>query len=113
MKMDVQDWPQGIILVNLSRRLQKHDELQRAIETVQKQHDCNVVVDFSYTDVVSCATLARLLKMRLLLQGRAHKLVLCSVAPAAKDVFTITRLDQVFVFVKDKFAALAIFKGIR
>ncbi len=105
--MSIQYWSQGIILVNLPQQLQEHDELQKVTEMVHEQGACNVVVDFSSVDVVGCPTFARLLELRQLLQDRGHILVLSGVAPATKGVFRIARLDGVFDFVKDKFAALA------
>jgi len=108
-KLGIQDWSKSVILVELPRRPQEHDELQRVIEMVRKRCDCSVVVDFSRVDVAGCTTLTRLLELRQLLLDRKHMLVLCSVAPATKGVFTVTRLDEILHFVKDKFAALAQF----
>jgi len=105
-KLGVQYWSDDTILVNLPWRLQEHDELQRVMEMVQRRSR-NVVVDFSRVGVAGGATLTRLLELRRLLQDHGRKLILCSVAPATRSVFTITRLDEVFDFVKDKFAALA------
>jgi anti-anti-sigma factor len=106
-KVSIQDWSKDVILVNLSRKLQEDDELQRVIETVHERGDCDVVVDFSSVNVAGCTTFTRLLELRQLLRDRERKLVLCSVAPATRGVFTIARLDEVFAFVKNKFAALA------
>ncbi len=105
--MIIQDWSQDIILVSLPERLPEHKELQRIVRILHGQNDCDVVVDFSGVDVVGCATFTWLLELRQLLQDRGRKLVLCGVAPANKGVFSITRLDEVFDFVKDEFAALA------
>lgn len=105
--MGIQDWSEGTILLSLPWRLQEHDELQRVIEMVRERGDCNVVVDFSSVDVAGGTTFTRLLELRQLLQDRGHKLVLCGVAPAIKGVFTIARLDDLFEFAEDRFAALA------
>jgi anti-anti-sigma regulatory factor len=42
-----------------------------------------------------------------------HKLVLCGVAPAAKAVFSVASLDNLFDFAEDKPAALASLQGCR
>jgi len=105
--MGIQYWSQHILLVSLPWELQEREELQRVVEMVQEGGDCNVVVDFSSVDVAGGRTLTRLLELRRLLQDRGRKLVLCGLAPATRGVFTIARLDEVFDFVKDKFAALA------
>jgi anti-anti-sigma regulatory factor len=105
--MGIQHWSQNIILVSLPWKLQEHVELQRVVEMVQEEGACSVVVDFSRVDVAGGRTITRLLELRRLLQDRGRKLVLCGLAPATRGVFTIARLDEVFDFVKDKFAALA------
>ncbi len=105
--MGVQQWSEDIILVDLPRRLQQHEELKRVIEMVHERGDCDVVVDFSDVDVVGCTTLTWLLELRQLLRDRGRRLVLCSVTPATKGIFTIARLDEVFDFVEDRFTVSA------
>ena len=105
--MGTQDWSKDVIFLNLPRKLWKNDELQRVIEMVRERGDCNVVVDFSSVDVVGCSTLSRLLELQQLLQDIGHKLILCGVAQAKRGVFIIARFDDVFDFIKDKFATLA------
>ncbi|MFC1652897.1 STAS domain-containing protein [Planctomycetota bacterium] len=110
--MNTIDWSEDIILVELRQKRREQDELQRIIDRVREWGDCDVIVDFSRVDVVGGTTLTRLLELRQLLQDRERTLVLCSVAPATKGVFTVTRLDEVFDFAKDRLAALAHFQPI-
>jgi anti-sigma B factor antagonist len=105
--MSIHRWSQDVILVDLPRDLEKHNELQAVIGIVRDRSDCDVVIDFSHVDVVGGACLAGLVELRRLLNDCGHKLTLCSVAPATRGVFTITRLDDLFEFVEDRFAALA------
>ena len=105
--MSIHRWSEDVILVDLPRELEKHNELQTVIGMVRDRGDCDVVIDFSHVDVVGGACLAGLLEVRRLLHDGGHKLTLCSVAPATKGVFTIARLDDLFEFVEDRFAALA------
>jgi len=93
--MSIGDWSDDTTLVNLPWRLQEHDELQEVVEIVQERSR-NVVVDFSSVGGAGGATLARLLQLRQVLQDYGRTLVLCSVAPATRGVFTIARLDGVF-----------------
>jgi anti-anti-sigma factor len=105
--MSIQRWSQDMILVDLPRELKNQKELQTVIAMVRDRADCDVVIDFSHVDVVGGACLAGLLEVRRLLNACGHKLTLCSVAPATRGVFTIARLDDLFEFVEDRFAALA------
>ena len=105
--MSIHRWSQDVILVDLPRELEKHNELRAVIGMLRDRGDCDVVVDFSHVDVVGGECLARLLEMRRLLNDCGHKLTLSSVAPATKGVFTIARLEDLFEFAEDRFAALA------
>ena len=105
--MSIQRWSEDVILMELPRELEKHAELQTVIGMVRDKGDCDVVIDFSHVDVVGGACLAGLLEVRRLLKDCGHKLTLCSVAPAIQGVFTIARLDDLFEFAEDRFAALA------
>jgi anti-anti-sigma regulatory factor len=109
-EVGIPDWAKDIILVNLPRKLQEHNELQRVIEMVHERGDSDVVVHFSSVNVAACTTSTRLLELRQLLWSRGRNLVLCHIIPATKSVFAITRLDEVFDFVKDRFAASAHFQ---
>jgi len=105
--MSIHRWSEDMILVDLPRELEKQNELQTVIGIVRDTGDCDVVIDFSHVDVVGGACLARLLEVQRLLNDCGHKLTLCSVAPATKGIFTIARLDDLFEFAEDRFAALA------
>lgn len=105
--MSIHRWSEDVILVDLPRELEKHNELQTVIGMVRDRGDCDVVIDFSHVDVVGGACLAGLLEVRRLLSDCGHKLTLCSVTPATKGIFIITRLDDLFEFAEDRFAALS------
>jgi len=68
-------WSKDIILVDLTRKLQEHDELQEVIEMVRTRRDCGVIVAFSCVDVAGCTTLTRLLTLRRVLLDRKQKLI--------------------------------------
>ena len=110
--MNIQDLAQGLILVDLPRQRQEEDELQRVIDRVRQQGECDVVVDFTHTETVGGAIFTQLLELQQLLQEGGHSLILCGVASASRGVFAIARLEDVFVFVKDMCAALAHLKPL-
>lgn len=110
--MTVNTSVENLIVVDLPRELEGHsNELQGVVEMVLHAGDCDVVVDFSNTDIVGSLTFSRLLELRQLLRGFRHKLVLCGVSPAARAVFSVALLDKLFHFVQDKSAALASLQG--
>jgi anti-anti-sigma regulatory factor len=106
--MRIHRWSEDVILADLPRDLEKQNELQTVIGMTRDRGDCDVVIDLSHVDVVGAACPAGLLEVRRLLHACGHKkLTLCSAAPATKGVFTIARLDDLFEFAEDRFAALA------
>jgi anti-anti-sigma factor len=105
--MGIQDWSTDVILVDLPRGLEGHAELKTVTEMTRNRGTCNVVVDFSNVDLVGSQAFASLLELRQVLLDSGHKLALCGLRPATKGVFVVARLDNVFEFVEDRFAALA------
>ena len=104
--MEMQNWPEDIILVNLPGEPQIANELIAITEKIRKRGDCDVVIDFSGVDIVTSSSLSKLLKLRQKLSDSGHKLVLCSVAMATKRIFLVTGLEKISKFADDKFMAL-------
>lgn len=104
--MSIHHWSEDVILVELPGDWQKQNELQSVIRMLRGGSDCDVVIDFSGVDVVGGVCLGGLLKIQGLVNESGHKLTLCSVAPSIRGVFTMARLDDVFAFAEDRFAAL-------
>lgn len=105
--MGIQDWSDSIILVNLAREPDMSEELRTVTEIVQERADCDVAIDFSAVDIVTSSNIAKLLKLRKLLNDCKHRLVLCGLKNQTRNIFLVTGLDGVFEFVDDKFIALA------
>jgi len=103
----IQNWSENIILVNLAEEPQMSDELQTAVEITDDRDDCDVVIDFSGVDIVTSSSLAKLLKLRKVLNNHNHRLVLCALKSQTMGIFQVTGLDNVFEFADDQFIALA------
>ncbi len=65
--VNIQDWSEDIILVELLQEPQEQDELQRIIDWVRKRGDCDVIVDFSGVETAGGAMFTQLLELRKLL----------------------------------------------
>lgn len=110
--MGIDSSAENLIVVNLPRELQGHgSELHTVTEMVRHAGDCDVVVDFSNTDIVGSPTISRLLELQRRVRESRRKLLLCGVAPAARGVFSVALLDKLFDFVEDIPAALASLQG--
>jgi anti-anti-sigma factor len=106
--MGIQDLAENAILVDAPAEPSLNEELKNVTEVVRERGDCDVVIDFSHVDIVTSSSLSKLLKLRKVLLDCGHRLMLCSVSPATKGIFSITALDGVFEMVADQFAALAV-----
>jgi anti-anti-sigma factor len=105
--MAIEDWSEGIILVELPKGPGIRQELEAVADVVRQRADCEAVIDFSDVEILSSQTLASLLRLQKLVQDCGHRLVLCNVADATKGIFTVVGIDGLFVMHKDKFSALA------
>ena len=105
--MGIQNWSDGIILVDLPQEPETGDELEAVAEIVCNRGNCDVVIDFSGVDIVTSSSLSKLLELRKPLADSGRRLVLCDLAAATKRIFTITGLDGIFELADDKFVVLA------
>ena len=105
--MGIQNWSENIILVSLAQEPHMSEELRTVAEIVADRGDCDVVVDFSAVDIITSSNIAKLLKLRKILQDCGHRLVLCGLKKQTRNIFLVTGLENVFEFVDDKFIALA------
>ena len=97
----------GILTVDLLAEPEMGTELEKVAEIAREEADCDVIVDFSSVDIITSSNIAKLLKLQKLLHGFGHRLVLCGLISATKQIFKLAGLDQVLDFADDKSAALA------
>ncbi len=70
----------------------------------------NTVLDFSQVEFISSAVLNRLIVLDRAISSMGGKLVLCGLSSSLRDLFSMTRLDQVFRIVHDQDEALRQFE---
>lgn len=105
--MAIENSLEGIVTVDLHAEPNMATELATVASVVRLRGDCDVVVDFSNVDIVTSASLSKLLQLRKLLAGGGHQLILCGLSADTDSIFKVTTLDQIFEFAEDKSAALA------
>ncbi|MHC5083232.1 MAG: STAS domain-containing protein [Planctomycetota bacterium] len=105
--MGIQNWSDNVILVNLAKEPDMGEELQTVITMASDNTENNVVVDFADVDIVTSSSIAKLLKLRKVLQDNNQKLIFSTVQPKTRAIFNVTGLENVFEFVEDQFIALA------
>ena len=101
---------EDVIYVVLPPEPRIREKLKELNEKVSKNCDFNIVIDFSYIEVVTSTSISNLITLQNWLDGSGYKLVLCNVAVVTKCIFDVAGLDKVFKFAVDKFDALSILK---
>jgi len=105
--MSSQTSGEGVVLVDSLQGVDLTEELQNVTQLVRERADCDVVIDLSEVTVLNSSHLASLLRLRQLLQGRGHRLVLCNVGRLTMGILSVTGLDAVFEITADRSDALA------
>jgi anti-anti-sigma regulatory factor len=111
--MAIKNSSADIVTVDLHPEPDTGTELATVASLVRLRGDCDVAVDFSRVDIVTSASLSKLLELRKLLANCAHRLVLFGLAPETRNTFKEADLDVVFQFADDKSAALAAIRGTK
>ncbi len=108
--MGIDHSSQGILTVDLLPEPDMGNELEKVNKIAREEANCDVIVDFSSVDIITSSNIAKILKLKKLLDGFGHRLVLCGLISATKQIFKLAGLDQVLEFADDKSSALTTVK---
>ena len=105
--MTVQNLTQDTLYVTISTDRKVGDQLKDINELiVQQSKDCDVIIDFSTTNIITSANISNLLILNKLLADNNHRLILSHVSFLVKSIFTVTGVGDAFIIVPDKKTAL-------
>ncbi|MBN2591341.1 MAG: anti-sigma factor antagonist [Sedimentisphaerales bacterium] len=94
--------PENVILIKLSSCDPKiAEELKELNETLSQKSDCDVVLDFSYVEIINSSNISNLLILRSFLENNGRKLIFHNVKTIAKCIFVVAGLADYFVFMDD------------
>ena len=106
--MSIRELSEDILLVELpSAGSKRGEELNAVSQMVSEKCTHDVIIDFFRVELLNSWNISTLLALRSLLQDSGHRLVLYNVRVVTKCIFSVAGLSKVFVFAKDKPAALA------
>lgn len=106
--MGIKDWSENIVLADLQDDPQFSDDLNALSDLVQKRNGCDVVLDMSGVSYLNSSNIAKLLRLRKLLQSDyTGRLKLCAVNTGIWGVLLVTGLDKIFEFCDDVPSGLA------
>ena len=95
------NWSKDVLVVDLPREPHIVNELENLLEVACNKGNADVLLDFKTIDVITSASLSKLLKLRKLFIDNCRRLILCNVNPVTMEIFISTGLDGVFEFVGD------------
>jgi anti-anti-sigma regulatory factor len=104
--MGIQHLSDRALLVTLPREPQSGAELQAVAKMISPTRPRHVVVDFSLVEIMPSEVICSLMVLTRLLEDMDRQLILCSVAPQIREVFTRVELVKLFRFADDEFSAL-------
>jgi len=100
--MNVRQWSQEPILVELPPEPQSVAELKMLVHRVRDRGACDVIVDFRRVGIFTSASLAELVRLRKLLTDCRHTLTLCRLSARTKGIFSVTGLDKIFTITDEE-----------
>ncbi len=104
--MAIQNWSDDITVVELNDDPQFTDEVTTLIENLEKK-PTDVVLNFSAVTLINSSNVAKLLRLRKLMQQNDRHLIFSEVNTQVWGVFLVTGLDKIFEFTNDVSTALA------
>ena len=105
--MGIQDHTGNTVIVDLPPEPDMTEELETVIRMVRQHVDRDVVIDFTNVGIMLSLGLSRLLQLRKITDDNGRSLVLCSVAPVTRGVFSVVGLDGLFEFRDGRVGAAA------
>lgn len=100
--MENQNLPENVILIKLSSCDPKiSEDLKNLNDSLSQRSDCDVVVDFSFVEVINSSNISNLLILRGFLESHGRKLILFNVQTITKCIFIVAGLTELFVFGDD------------
>lgn len=93
---------ENVILVKLGLGDSKvSEELKRLNKNLNQNKDCDVVLDFTYVEIINSSNISNLMILRGLLEDQGRKLVLLNVQSITKCIFVVAGLSNFFNFVEN------------
>lgn len=95
---------EGILVISVSSNIDQFLIQQldvRIDQIIEKMAPPKIVIDLSQAPYIGSSLVGKLAAYHRLVTGKGGKLVFCGLRPFIKNLFQVTRLDEVFVVAKD------------
>ncbi len=104
--MSIQQWSDGITVVELTDSPQFADDMSALLEQLDGASS-DVVLNFAGVGFINSSDVAKLLRVRKKMVSLSRHLRLCDVSTQVYGIFKATGLDKMFEFAGDVATALA------
>lgn len=105
--MPIDQWSDEIVVAELQDDPAMSDDVNALIDQIQSSPSVDVVLNFSNVNYLNSSAIAKLLKLRQLMQNARRRLILCGTSRNVWGVFLATGLDKLFAVEEDISMALA------
>lgn len=105
--MSVENWSENVLLVELQDDPVFTDDVTAVLDEIQENNELDVVLNFASVNYLNSSNIAKLLRLRKLMQSNGRQLKLCGVNTHVWGLFLVTGLDKVFTFFDDVAMGLA------
>jgi anti-sigma B factor antagonist len=106
--MAVKEWSENIVLGEMQDDPGFSEDMNLLEEMLETRPGCHCVLDLSEVRFLNSSNIAKLLKIRKLVQGTPPgRLKLCGIATSVWGVFLVTGLDKIFEFCDNVASGLA------
>src|SRR5688500_18166659 len=99
--MPIQQWSEGIVVVDLSDEPQFTEDLQALVDRIDTKGPIGVVLNLGGLNHISSTHIGALLRIRKKLLDRKKKMRLCCMPDEIWGMFLVTGMDKVFDFSPD------------
>ena len=109
--MPVEQWSESVVLGELQDDPQFTDDVSQIVEQCSNNPRLDVLLNFEQVEHLNSSNLAKLLKLRKLVQiTNQRRLKLCNINAHVWGVFLVTGLDRIFEVAEDLPTGLASFQ---
>ena len=111
--MEIQKLSENIIFVTLSSYEPNiSNELKELNDIVTQKSDCDIILDFSYIELINSSNISNLLLLRGFAEENGRSLILCNVQSVTKCIFVVAGLAEIFNFCENQEEALRAIKCV-
>ena len=111
--MAIKTLSDNIVLVVLPAEPRTRHELADIAEMSSKKCNFDVIIDFSYVEVLTSVSISNLMTLRSWVVGEGRKLVFYNVPVITKCIFDVAGINRLFEFADNQDEALNIIRKAR